>query len=121
MLYQICFSNVLLQPCGSLQEYFVDGAIVWVEISKWFVILGLDKNVCEMMILKYVSVLLQLRYKVFINMISNVAGTMDAKKPFLLLLLSIVAFLTAVDAGKYTLMNICFDKYRYNIPKFKSN
>jgi hypothetical protein len=46
---------------------------------------------------------------------------MDARKHFLVVLLSVMAFLATVDAGKYSLMTTRFGKYRYNIAKLKTN
>ena len=46
---------------------------------------------------------------------------MDVSKSFLVVLLTLVAFFTAVKAGKYTLMTTRFDKYGYNFAKFKMN
>ena len=77
-------------------------------------ILGLDRNICEMLIWNTDMrrfVLLLLEQKLIINNISNVTGTMDARKHFLVVLLSAVAFLAAVEAGKYGLMTTRFDKY----------
>ena len=57
--------------------------------------------------------LLQLRQKEIINKISNVSGTMAAKNILLVMLLSLLALLTAVEAGKYeyTLTTTCVNKY----------
>jgi hypothetical protein len=46
---------------------------------------------------------------------------MDARKHFLVVLLSVVAFLAAVEAGKYRLMTTRFVNYVYNIAKLKTN
>jgi len=46
---------------------------------------------------------------------------MDARKHFLVALLSLAVFLAAVHAGKYSLMTTLIDEYGYNIAKFKTN
>ena len=55
--------------------------------------------------------LLYLRQKLIINNILHVTGTMYARKHFLVVLLSALAFLGSVQAGKYSLMTTRCYKY----------